>query len=78
VAEGRRTTRTRGVAAAVRRRQNERGPRVAVQDAAGHPRVVAPSAPGYDDLLAIAERMIAEVEPRRPRRGRAGGGSRSG
>lgn len=74
----RRTTRAGSVAAAVRRRQNERGPRVAVQDAAGHPRVIAPSAPGYDELLAIAERIVAVVEPRRPRRGRSGGGSRSG
>jgi hypothetical protein len=50
------------VAAAVRRRQRERGPRVLVYDPAGHSRAIAPSAPGYDELLGTAERMIGAVE----------------
>jgi hypothetical protein len=51
-----------GVAAAVRRRQRERGPRVLLYDAAGHSRAIAPSAPGYDELLAAADQMVQEVE----------------
>jgi hypothetical protein len=50
------------VAAAVRRRQRERGPRVLVYDEAGHSRAIAPSAPGYDELLGTAERMIEALE----------------
>lgn len=48
-----------GVAAAVRRRQREREPRVVLYDAADAPHLVAPSAPGYDELLEVAERMLA-------------------
>jgi hypothetical protein len=48
-----------GVAAAVRRRQREREPRVVVFDSSGAPRIVPPSAPGYDELLDVAERMLA-------------------
>lgn len=51
-----------GVAAAVRRRQREREPRVVLLDASGASRVVAPSAPGYDDLLDTAERMLEVVK----------------
>jgi hypothetical protein len=51
-----------GVASAVRRRQRERGPRVLVYDEVGHSRAIAPSAPGYDELLGTAERMIESVE----------------
>lgn len=47
-----------GVAAAVRRRQREREPRVVVFDPDGTPRVVAPSAPGYDRLLDATGRML--------------------
>jgi hypothetical protein len=47
-----------GVAVAVRRRQREREPRVVLYDATGAPRLVAPSAPGYDELLEVAERML--------------------
>jgi hypothetical protein len=61
-----------GVAAAVRRRQREREPRVVLHDAAGGPRVVAPSAPGYDELLEVAERMLATTgEARREPRPRS-------
>jgi hypothetical protein len=67
-----------GVAAAVRRRQREREPRVVLYDAADTPRLVAPSAPGYDELLEVAERMLVlsgvgqrESRPRSaPRSGR--------
>lgn len=47
-----------GVAAAVRRRQREREPRVVLFDEAGASRAIAPSAPGYDDLLEAAGRMF--------------------
>jgi hypothetical protein len=48
-----------GVASAVRRRQRERGPRVLLYAAPGEPRVLPPGAKGHDDLLEIAERMVA-------------------
>jgi len=72
-----------GVAAAVRRRQRERGPRVLIYDPDGRSRSIAPSAPGYDELLGVAHAMIEAVEgtsrpgaagPRRERRRRASGG----
>ena len=58
---GRATGIAEGVAAAVRRRQRERGPRVLVYDAAGHSRLLQPSARGYDRVLEVAERMVALV-----------------
>jgi hypothetical protein len=48
-----------GVAGAVRRRQRERGPRVLLYSAPGEPRLLAPGAKGQDDLLDVAERMVA-------------------
>ncbi len=55
-----------GVAAVVRRRQREREPRVALFDEAGAPRLIGPSAPGYDDLVELALRMIdTSLGPRR-------------
>jgi hypothetical protein len=57
-----------GVAAAVRRRQREREPRVVLFDANGASRLVAPSAPGYDELLELADRMI-DLAPRPAGRG---------
>jgi hypothetical protein len=56
---GRATGLAEGVAAAVRRRQRERGPRVLLYDAAGHSRLLQPSARGYDRVLAVAEQMVA-------------------
>jgi hypothetical protein len=58
-----------GVAAAVRRRQREREPRVVLFDAAGAARALAPSAPGYDELLEVAERTLelAGERAREPR-----------
>lgn len=50
-----------GVAAAVRRRQRDREPRVVLYEPDGAPRMVAPSAPGYDELLDSAERILRET-----------------
>lgn len=47
-----------GVAAAVRRRQREREPRVVLYDRSGTARVVAPAASGYDELLETGGRMV--------------------
>jgi hypothetical protein len=55
-----------GVAAAVRRRQRDREPRVVVFDRAGAPHLIAPSAPGYDAMLETAESML-ELTGERPR-----------
>ena len=64
---GRATAVAEGVAAAVRRRQRERDPRVLVYDSAGHSRLLQPSARGYDRVLEFAERMVdlVDSEPRR-------------
>lgn len=72
-----------GVAAAVRRRQREREPRVVLFDPAGTARVVAPSAPGYDELLDVADEMLALAgerarEPRPRSSSRSGRGRASG
>ena len=60
-----------GVAAAVRRRQREREPRVALYDASGSAQVLAPAAPGYDKLLEIAEEMVELTAPASGRPARA-------
>jgi hypothetical protein len=62
-----------GMAAAVRRRQREREPRVVIYDGAGAPRLVAPSASGYDELLDAAKRMVGEAGGRLVVHPRAGG-----
>ncbi len=51
-----------GVAAAVRRRQREREPRLLLYDAAGHPRLLQPDARGYGRILEVCEQMVAVVE----------------
>ena len=51
-----------GVAAAVRRMQREREPRVLVYDETGYARLVQPEARGYEGILEIAERMVAQVD----------------
>jgi hypothetical protein len=48
-----------GVAGAVRRRQREREPRVLLYSAPGTPRLLAPGAKGQDDLLDVAEQLVA-------------------
>jgi len=68
---GRATAVAEGVAAAVRRRQRDREPRVLLYRRAGDPRVLAPGAKGHDEILELAELMIALVdEEERPPRGR--------
>ena len=59
---GRATAVAEGVAAAVRRRQRDREPRVLLYRRAGDPRVLAPGAKGHDEILELAERMIALVD----------------
>jgi hypothetical protein len=50
-----------GVASAVRRRQRDREPRVMLYLQPGEPRLLAPGAKGHDDLLDVAEGMLALV-----------------
>lgn len=59
---GRATAVAEGVAAAVRRRQRDREPRVLLYRRAGDPRVLAPGAKGHDEILDLAERMIELVD----------------
>jgi hypothetical protein len=47
-----------GVAAAARRRQRERSPRVLLYDEAGHPRLLSPDAPAFEGIVVAAERML--------------------
>jgi hypothetical protein len=58
---GRATALAEGVAAAARRMQREREPRVALYDEAGDPRLLQPEARGYDAVLDAAERMVELV-----------------
>jgi len=48
-----------GVAGAVRRRQREREPRVLLYRAPGDPRLLPPGAKGQDDLIDIADQLVA-------------------
>jgi len=83
---GRATGIAEGVAAAVRRMQREREPRVLVYDQTGYARLVQPEARGHERILDIADRMVqlatgAEEVGGGPRGGGAagaGGGSRGG
>lgn len=54
------------VAAAVRRMQREREPRVLVYDQTGYARLLQPEARGHERILEVAERMaqLAAEEPR--------------
>jgi hypothetical protein len=56
---GRATGIAEGVAAAVRRRQRDREPRVLLYDDAGLSRLLQPDARGYDRVLEICEQMVA-------------------
>lgn len=47
------------LAAGARRRQQAREPRVLVYDDAGEPRVLHPGMKGRDELVDLAERMLA-------------------
>ena len=61
---GRPTRLAGSVAAAVRRRQQEREPRVVLYDVAGHPRLIPPGAAGYDGLLDTADELIRLTQSR--------------
>lgn len=54
-----------GLAAAARRRQTAREPRVVVYDAAGHARVISPSHSAYDELLGAGRELIELAAPER-------------
>jgi hypothetical protein len=43
----------------MRRRQREREPRVVLYKAPGDPRLLPPGAKGQDDLIDVAERLVA-------------------
>jgi hypothetical protein len=62
-----------GVAAAVRRMQREREPRVLVYDQTGYARLLQPESRGHAQVLEIGERMIqlaeGEADPGDIRRG---------
>jgi len=76
---GRATAVAEGVAAAVRRRQRDREPRVLLYGRPGDPRVLAPGAKGHDAILDLAERMIAALDDAGDAgRGNARGGSARG
>ena len=47
-----------GLAAAARRRQRAREPRIALYDASGHATVIAPSDERYEPLLATGRALI--------------------
>ncbi len=51
-----------GVAAAVRRRQREREPRVTLYRAPGHAQLLAPGSKGHDRILDLAEEMVSVVD----------------
>lgn len=65
---GRATGIAEGVAAAVRRRQQAREPRVLLYDSAGHPRLLRPDAPERERILELAGELVAMTAPRRPER----------
>jgi hypothetical protein len=48
-----------GVAGAMRRRQREREPRVVLYRAPGDPHLLPPGAKGQDDLIDLAEQLVA-------------------
>ena len=58
-----------GVAAAARRRQRERTPRVLFYDAAGQPRLLGAGDPAFDAVVAPAERMLELSTGGRPAMG---------
>jgi hypothetical protein len=65
---GRLTGLAEGVAAAARRRQRDRAPRVLLYDAAGHPRTLASDAAEFDTIVRAAGRAIALAGERAPER----------
>jgi hypothetical protein len=55
-----------GVAAAMRRRQRLREPRVLLYDELGHPRLLAPEDRHRDRILEICEELVGLTTPRQP------------
>jgi hypothetical protein len=51
------------VLAAMRRRQRDREPRVLLFDARGEPTRVRPDAPGREELVEAAERLVTATRP---------------
>jgi hypothetical protein len=62
---GRATGIAEGVAAAVRRAQRDRAPRVLLYDDAGISRTLQPDTAGYDLVLDACERLVALTGERR-------------
>ena len=62
---GRATGIAEGVAAAVRRAQRDREPRVLLYDGTGRARRLGQEMRGYDEVLELCERIVDLVEPRR-------------
>ena len=54
-----------GVAAASRRRQRERSPRVILYDAEGHSRLLDPGTTAFEPIVTAAERMVEAAAPGR-------------
>jgi hypothetical protein len=52
-----------GIAVAVRRRQRDRAPRIVLYERPGSPRILAPGAKGYDEMLDVAEQMVTAAKP---------------
>jgi hypothetical protein len=59
------------VAGAIRRRREQREPRVVIYDASGRPRVLSPESPAHDELIDTAGRLVsAAAAPSEPPPGR--------
>jgi hypothetical protein len=58
---GRATGLAEGVAAAVRRAQRDRAPRVLLHEAEGIPRTLQPDTAGYDLVLDACDRLVELV-----------------
>ena len=71
---GRLTGLAGGVAAAARRRQRDRAPRVLVYDAGGHPATLEPEDARFAGIVAAAERMIELAGDRAAQSSRGGVG----
>jgi hypothetical protein len=63
---GRATGLAESIGANVRRLQRDRESRVLLYDALGEPRVLQPSARGYDHVIEVCERMVGLVDTEPP------------
>jgi hypothetical protein len=67
------------VAGAIRRRREQREPRVVIYDPAGRPQVLAPESPAHEGLIDTAARLVsAAAEPSEPPPGRRDDASERG